>query len=95
MDILQVISHEDAEWPGDIIVNFNGDVMFARNIPDSYLRKSIGIGHFNPYDRPVVKLPEGDWPYSPEYCELADFPFGHWDREGTVLICAGCGLDCT
>lgn len=95
MDILQVISEEGAERPGDVIVIFNDEVMFARNIPDPYLRKSMGIGHFNPYDRPVVKLPEGCWPYTPEYCEYAEFTQGHWDRDGMVLICAGCGLDCT
>ena len=81
------------ELAGDVIFNYNGVEMKVRDCPDRMVRKFMGVGHFNPYARPVAT--NDLWPYSPESCEYADFTEGHWDREGSVLICAGCGLDCT
>lgn len=82
----------DSFPPGDIVFEYNGVEMKVRDCPDLVTRQLMGYGHHNPYKRPVI---EGDWPYTVDTCELAEFTQGWWDRNGTVLFCSGCGLDCT
>jgi hypothetical protein len=44
--------------------------------------------------RRIARLPDRQWPHDPEKCHG-----GHldttWILDGAVLICNGCGLDCT
>lgn len=51
-------------------------------------------GHLDllPWRKPVTDDP---WPFTPENCGFAAYTQGHWTRDGMLLICAGCGLDCT
>ncbi|MFI0796595.1 hypothetical protein ACH4OY_28505 [Micromonospora rubida] len=43
--------------------------------------------------RPVI---EGNWPAAiPEHCTATDDELAEWIADGTLLVCTGCGLDCT
>lgn len=46
--------------------------------------------------RRVVIIPGRLWPDVPEECEVADDPGEvEWLAGGRLLVCLGCGLDCT
>lgn len=46
--------------------------------------------------RRVLDIPGRDWPYpSPEECGRAGDLRGEWVLGYAVLVCPGCGLDCT
>jgi hypothetical protein len=75
-------------------------------IPEAWVRELHGIGHINPYNRPVVP---GNWPHGVKDCRFEEHPV-HWQDkdgnwltieqiiagiEGKTLVCTGCGLDCT
>lgn len=44
--------------------------------------------------RQVLDLPGIVWPHTPDECTHADLP-GRWVLDGQILICDGCGIDCT
>jgi len=44
--------------------------------------------------RAVLVLPNRTWKYQPESCR-DDSGTGEWVLDGLVLVCRGCGLDCT
>jgi hypothetical protein len=44
--------------------------------------------------RRVLQIRGHVWPYPPSTCPMGDFDT-QWLCEGTVLVCSGCGLDCT
>lgn len=49
-----------------------------------------------PDDEPIYPgrlVAAGNWPDEPRTCQHVG-P-GTWHDEGTVLLCPGCGLDCT
>jgi hypothetical protein len=64
----------------------------------SYLDQSVA--HHGPDrdfvypDRAVAVVPGRTWPATrPEDCDHTGG--GEWFREGALLLCPGCGLDCT
>ncbi|UKD50759.1 hypothetical protein L3Q65_00090 (plasmid) [Amycolatopsis sp. FU40] len=44
--------------------------------------------------RHVLVLDGETWPHQPETCP-DDTGSGEWRLDGLVLVCTGCGLDCT
>lgn len=79
----------------DEIIEINGDPVRIREMPpaDAAL---YGYGHQLGYGDQWRKQIPGAYPYTPETCRRAGglFP-GTWLFGGTVLVCTGCGLDCT
>jgi hypothetical protein len=45
--------------------------------------------------RRILDLPCLIWPHTPEDCPGGEDYGGTWLFEDTVLVCSGCGLDCT
>jgi hypothetical protein len=80
----------------DAEVSVNGTDMRVRDIPypDSIL---FGIGHDPGYKLEKREVRPGEWPFTPEACQVAGELTGHtrWTENDTVLVCTGCGLDCT
>lgn len=44
--------------------------------------------------RRVLQIPGHVWPHHPSICPMGDLNT-QWLCDGTVLVCAGCGLDGT
>jgi hypothetical protein len=80
----------------DHIINYNGEDIPVKDVPDPLTRHMLGYGHHNPYNRPVVAVEGRTYPFTPDTCELADEPnHTEWIKDGTILICIGCGIDGT
>ena len=76
-------------------INYNVVEMSVSDVPDAVTRALLGHGHF-PGDiarRTVVSPPRVMWPHTPETCQTDDHA-GVW-LDQTVMVCTGCGLDCT
>jgi hypothetical protein len=79
---------------GTDLIKYNGVATPIKDIPDKETRVMLGYGHFNS-GRSVVPA-EKEWPFNPGNCEVADDPHCvKWINNNTVLVCTGCGLDCT
>jgi len=76
----------------DEIVEFNGQSMAIKDVPDKHIRAMLGYGH-GYTGRPVV---EGEWAYTPDTCLLTGPTEGtKWINDNQTLVCTGCGLDVT
>lgn len=77
----------------DAVVGIDGAEMRVRDVPypDSVL---FGVGHDPSYKAEKREVQPGDWPHTPQTCLADEFP-NEWRQGGTVLVCTGCGLDCT
>lgn len=81
---------------GTDLFEYNGVEMQVKDIPDAETRHMLGYGHHNPYNRQVVFDAGVKYPFTPDTCEVADDNNAvAWIKDQTVLICNGCGLDCT
>lgn len=75
------------------MINYDGVLMPVHAIPDAVLRASLGVGHF-PSDVRAREVYTGrTFPYSPEVCPT-DVYGAEWINSH-LLVCLGCGLDCT
>lgn len=80
----------------DHVINYGGDDMAIKDVPDATVRHMLGYGHHNPHRRVVVHLDGRQWPFTPDTCEVADEPnHTEWVLNNTTLVCTGCGLDGT
>ena len=79
---------------GNKTVEINGIETAVKDIPSAFVRAEFGYGHFPGHGREVVDAPEMNWPHTPETCPT-DEVITRWIRADTVLVCTGCGLDCT
>lgn len=80
----------------DELVEYNGTTMKIRDIPDRVVRGLLGMGHLTGVKwRVSVPSELSPYPYSVEDCLRADETRGVWVLDRTILICQGCGLDCT
>lgn len=82
----------------DQAIQINGEDKALRDIP--WPESAMwGIGHFyyKQLGRTVIEKSDGGkWEYTPETCLLADVDGSNtWINDGKVLVCNGCGLDCT
>ena len=60
------------------------------------LRAMFGLGHQPGYEQEGRKVQPGEWPYAPQSCLVADETGRtRWTEDDTILVCTGCGLDCT
>lgn len=77
-------------------VKYNGQMVKVKDIPDRFVRNMLGMGHPWSDDHDVVYLEGRTYKYTPQNCEMESLQ-GHteWVLDGTILICIGCGLDCT
>lgn len=88
-------------------IEYNGVLMSPDCIPEAWIRELHGVGHLNLHNRPVVA---GTWPHGVADCRFEEHPaqwqdeHGDWitigqiikhEKEGKILVCTGCGLDCT
>jgi len=72
-------------------------------LPDGVTWRDAAVGYHTPgggfvYDgRRVVEIPGRTWPAArPEECSVEPWiEQGEWLFDGTLLVCPGCGLDCT
>lgn len=95
---------------GDQLVDFNGETMAIKDIPDPVIRTMLGYGHANDDKRSVVVVEGRTWESTPDVCTFGDGPW-EWARgiiiypandQGTIvgevdeyLVCPKCGLDGT
>lgn len=80
----------------DEIVVFRGESMAIKDVPDRLIRSLLGMGHYgHAGGRVSVPSELSPYPYSVEDCLRADETRGVWVLDRTILICQGCGLDCT
>jgi hypothetical protein len=78
------------------LVNYGGEDMPIKDVPDATVRHMLGYGHYNPHNRPVVQLEGRTYPFTPDTCEVVDEPGStEWVLGNTTLICTGCGIDGT
>ncbi len=76
-------------------IEYNGINMPVSDVPDALSRAFLGYGHF-PADvahRKVITVTGRTWAHTPDTC-LTDEYRGEWLNED-ILVCTGCGLDCT
>ncbi len=83
----------------DQIVSYNGEEMRIADIPDPFVREMFGMGHAETYGREVITEDDSGprkWPFQVHTCLYSGEQFAtEWVRNGEILVCIGCGLDCT
>lgn len=80
----------------DELIEVNGVPTKIRDLPPIE-RAMFGYGHFplGPGEQ-WRKVQPGEWEYTPETCLLATVEgTSTWSSDGKILVCDGCGLDCT
>lgn len=86
---------EESPSLGDKTIEFNGKVTKIRDLPGQSLRAGFGFGHFG-VTKETIGVDGFEWLYKPWNCEFADKKYKtRWVKNGTILVCLGCGLDCT
>jgi hypothetical protein len=93
---------------GDQIVDFNGEPMAIKDIPDPVIRTMLGYGHVGHNRRPVITVEGRTWESTPDVCTFGDGPWEwitedgqpgdtkSWPERGIqYLVCPKCGLDGT
>lgn len=88
------------------LVNYNGQEMKLKNVPDREARFVWGLGHDGVHFsrlKPEARIPPSSmepplekWPYEIEWCPF-NAPEDNfvWIQNGQILVCPGCGLDGT
>jgi hypothetical protein len=81
---------------GDDIINYGGQDMALRDVPDKFVQNMLGYGHTNPHNRPVVVVEGRTWETTPDVCTYDDMPWDWvWVDGLQYLVCPKCGLDGT
>lgn len=78
---------------GDKIVSIDGEDIAIKNITDKTLRSMFGYGHYPPAIKHRSVYTGKTFPHSPDTCPYDDYK-GEWVTP-SLLVCTGCGLDCT
>lgn len=81
---------------GDHIINYGGEDMAIKDVPDPIVRQMLGYGHINHTSRSVIAVEGRTWETTPDVCTYADMPWDWvWVDGVQYLVCPMCGLDGT